>query len=115
MVGKTSKQACTELESMRNLTLDTFDGIFHPDDVIPLYQRGLKIRKYNLDVKKQARNKGWERIEKIKEYCKHEMPKNRFLRLANEHIENTNKFFYFDFYYSFLYCQTQKVIKNNND
>ena len=93
--------------------IENFRKIFHPDDLISLYQnqgQGLKILPYNQALKKRARSQSEQRIEKVKEYCKNEIPQNHYLRLANEHVEDTNKFLYFDFYYAFLYCQTQKVI-----
>ena len=92
---------------------DNFSKIFHPDDLLSLYQnkgQGLRILSYNHALKKRARAESEERIEKVKKYCKKAMPQNYYLRLANEHVEDTNKFLYFDFYYAFLYCQTQKVI-----
>ena len=92
--------------------IENFSKIFHPDDLVSLYQNkghGLRILPYNHDLKKRARSQSNERIEKVKEYCKKAIPTNRYLRLANQHVEDTNKFLYFDFYYSFLYCQTQKV------
>ena len=88
---------------------ENYTKIFHPDDTRPLYQGGFKIREHNLRVKKTARKRQAQKITTIKKYCEHEMPKNNFLRLANQHVEDTNKFLYYDFYYTFLYCQTQKV------
>ena len=90
-------------------SLENYTNVFHPDDTRPLYQGGFKIREHNLKVKKTARKRQTQKIAKIKKYCEHEMPKNNFLRLANQHVEDTNKFLYYDFYYTFLYCQTQKV------
>ena len=86
--------------------------IYHPDDLAVLYQnkgKGLEIPKLNLDLKKVARNKSLERLQKIEEYCRNNLESDYYLNLANKNIENTNKFLYYDFYYAFLYCQTQKV------
>ena len=86
--------------------------IYHPDDLAVLYQnkgRGLEIPKQNLDLKKVARNKSIERLYEIEEYCRNNLESDYYLSLANKNIENTNKFLYYDFYYAFLYCQTQKV------
>ena len=86
--------------------------IYHPDDLAVLYQnkgKGLEIPKLNLDLKKVARNKSLERLHKIEEYCRNNLESDYYLNLANKNIENTNKFLYYDFYYAFLYCQTQKV------
>ena len=95
-------------ENISNIP-ENYTNIFHPDDTRPLYQGGFKIREHNLKVKKTARKRQAQKINKIKKYCEHEMPKNNFLRLANQYVEDTNKFLYYDFYYTFLYCQTQKV------
>ena len=71
-------------------------------------------QEYNVALKQRARSKSKERTEKVKEYCKKAMPENDYLRLANERDEEEVKenayFLYFDFYYSFLYCQVPKVI-----
>ena len=89
---------------------ENFTNILHPDDTRPLYQGGFKIREHNLKVKKTARKRQPQKIDEMKKYCEQEMPKNNFLRLANQHVEDTNKFLYYDFFYTFLYCQTQKVL-----
>ena len=91
-------------------SLENYTNVFHPDDTRPLYQGGFKIREHNLKVKKTARKRQAQKITTIKRYCEQEMPKNNFLRLANQHVEDTNKFLYYDFFYTFLYCQTQKVL-----
>ena len=86
--------------------------IYHPDDLAVLYQnkgKGLEIPKLNLDLKKVARNKSLERLHQIEDYCRNNLESDYYLNLANKNIENTNKFLYYDFYYAFLYCQTQKV------
>ena len=103
---------CKPSESKTVEKKENFSNIFHPDDLLPLYQNkglGLKTPAYNHDIKRKARSQNAERLEKIKDYCKKNINTNKYLRLANEHIEDTNKFLYFDFYYAFLYCQTQKV------
>ena len=103
---------CQPAATENTVKTENFSNIFHPDDLLPLYQNkglGLKVPAYNLDVKQKARSQNFERIGKIKDYCKKNMKTNYYLRMANEHIEDTNKFLYFDFYYAFLYCQTQKV------
>ena len=106
--------SCATHEAPSDISkIKNFSKIFHPDDLLSLYQnkgQGLKILPYNQDLKKRARSQNEQRIEKVKEYCKKAMPQNHYLRLANKHVEDTNKFLYFDFYYAFLYCQTQKVI-----
>ena len=97
---------------VRIIEKQNYSDIYHPDDLLPLYQNkggGLTIPSYNLVVKKSARSENDERIMKVKEYCQKFMPSKQYLRLANEYIEETNKFLYYDFYYAFLYCQTQKV------
>lgn len=103
---------CQPSATEKAVKTENFSNLFHPDDLLPLYQNkglGLKVPAYNLDVKQKARSQNVKRIEKIKDYCKKNMKTNYYLRMANEHIEDTNKFLYFDFYYAFLYCQTQKV------
>ena len=60
-----------------------------------------------------------KKIKKIKEYCKNEMSKNYYLRLANEQYTSVKGDFpghnghehwmYFDFKYNFIYCPTPKV------
>ena len=101
-----------DVENSKDAEIDELHDIFHPDDIQKLYQnkgKGLTIPTYNRVQKKRARTENEERLQNIKEYCKKALPTNRYLRLANQHVEDTNKFLYFDFYYSFLYCQTQKV------
>ena len=101
-----------DVENSKDAEIDELHDIFHPDDIQQLYQnkgKGLTIPTYNRVQKKRARTENEERLQNIKEYCKKSLPTNRYLRLANQHVEDTNKFLYFDFYYSFLYCQTQKV------
>ena len=101
-----------DVENSKDAEIDELHDIFHPDDIQQLYQnkgKGLTIPTYNRVQKKRARTENEERLQNIKEYCKKALPTNRYLRLANQHVEDTNKFLYFDFYYSFLYCQTQKV------
>ena len=101
-----------DVDNSKDAEIDELHDIFHPDDVQKLYQnkgKGLTIPTYNRVQKKRARTENEERLQNIKEYCKKALPTNRYLRLANQHVEDTNKFLYFDFYYSFLYCQTQKV------
>ena len=101
-----------DVENSKDAEIDELHDIFHPDDIQKLYQnkgKGLTIPTYNRVQKKRARTENDERLQNIKEYCKKALPTNRYLRLANQHVEDTNKFLYFDFYYSFLYCQTQKV------
>ena len=102
-----------DVENSKDAEIEELHDIFHPDDIQQLYQnkgKGLTIPTYNRVQKKRARTENEERLQNIKEYCKKSLPTNRYLRLANQHVEDTNKFLYFDFYYSFLYCQTQKVI-----
>ena len=111
---KDSEVPCKPSESRSVSKKENFSNVFHPDDLLPLYQNkglGLKVPAYNLDVKQKARSQNAERLQKIKDYCKKNIKSNYYLRMANEHIEDTNKFLYFDFYYAFLYCQTQKVRK----
>ena len=101
-----------DVDNSKDAEIDELHDIFHPDDIQKLYQnkgKGLTIPTYNRVQKKRARTENEERLQNIKEYCKKALPTNRYLRLANQHVEDTNKFLYFDFYYSFLYCQTQKV------
>ena len=101
-----------DVENSKDAEIDELHDIFHPDDIQQLYQnkgKGLTIPTYNRVQKKRASTENEERLQNIKEYCKKALPTNRYLRLANQHVEDTNKFLYFDFYYSFLYCQTQKV------
>ena len=104
----TTNESPSEILKIENLSKN-----FHPDDLLPLYQnngKGLKIPPNNLKLKKLARSQSIQTIQKVKDYCENAMPHNYYLRLANEHVENTNKFLYYDFFYRFLYCQTQKVI-----
>ena len=101
-----------DVENSKDAETNELHDIFHPDDIQKLYQnkgKGLTIPTYNRVQKKRARTENEERLQNIKEYCKKALPTNRYFRLANQHVEDTNKFLYFDFYYSFLYCQTQKV------
>ena len=96
-----------------DVRIENLSEIFHPDDLQPLYRykgNGLEIPQYNRVVKRLAKDKSKPRIQKIKEYCQRNLNNNRYLSLANQHVEDTNKFLYFDFYYAFLYCQTQKVL-----
>ena len=109
-----SSEPCKPLDSKSVKKKENFSNIFHPDDLLTLYQNkgvGLKVPAYNLDVKQKARSQNVERLKNIKDYCKTNMKTNYYLQMANEHIEDANKFLYFDFYYAFLYCQTQKVRK----
>ena len=96
-----------DLQFEDNRTL--LNNEFHPDDYRPMYQEGFRISNRNIIVKKLARTKSQERIKKIQEYCNQTIPKSRSFQLANKYMENTNKYFFFDFYYSFLYCQMEKV------
>ena len=110
-----SSVPCKPLDSKSVKKKENFSNIFHPDDLLTLYQNkglGLKVPAYNLDVKQKARSQNVERLKNIKDYCKKSMKTNYYLQMANEHIEDANKFLYFDFYYAFLYCQTQKVRKS---
>ena len=110
---ETEEISNVDVENSKDAEIDELHDIFHPDDIQKLYQnkgKGLTIPTYNRVQKKRARTENEERLQNIKEYCKKALPTNRYLRLANQHVEDTNKFLYFDFYYSFLYCQTQKVI-----
>ena len=67
-----------------------------------------KIQGYNLELKKQA--KSHSNLDKsVENYCKGTMKENDCLWRANEQDEEAYML-YFDFYYSFMYCQTQKVI-----
>ena len=107
-----SSVPCKPLDSKSVKKKENFSNIFHPDDLLTLYQNkglGLKVPAYNLDVKQKARSQNVERLKNIKDYCKKSLKTNYYLQMANEHIEDANKFLYFDFYYAFLYCQTQKV------
>ena len=109
---ETEEISNVDVENSKDAEIDELHDIFHPDDIQKLYQnkgKGLTIPTYNRVQKKRARTENEERLQNIKEYCKKALPTNRYLRLANQHVEDTNKFLYFDFYYSFLYCQTQKV------
>lgn len=110
--SKIEELSIIDVDDSKDAKIDELHDIFHPDDIQQLYQnrgKGLTIPTYNRVQKKRARTENEERLQNIKEYCKKELPTNRYLRLANQHVEDTNKFLYFDFYYSFLYCQTQKV------
>ena len=109
---ETEEISNVDVENSKDAEIDELHDIFHPDDIQKLYQnkgKGLTIPTYNRVQKKRARTENEERLQNIKEYCQKALPTNRYLRLANQHVEDTNKFLYFDFYYSFLYCQTQKV------
>ena len=105
--SQTSKVLSRDLQFEDNRTL--LNNEFHPDDYRPMYQEGFRISNRNIIVKKLARTKSQERIKKIQEYCNQTIPKSRSFQLANKYMENTNKYFFFDFYYSFLYCQMEKV------
>jgi len=92
--------------------IENYRKIFDLDDLHPLYQNngsGLNIPSYNVALKQRARSQNKQKIGIIKNYCEKSMRNNYYLRLANEHVEETNKFLFFDFYYAFLYCQIQKV------
>ena len=116
-IGRILDEPCKRLEVPRIATLsnkafENLSTIYHPDDLAVLYQnhgKGLVIPQLNLDLKKVARNKSLERLTKIEEYCRNHVDEDHYLNLANKNVEYTNKFLYYDFYYAFLYCQTQKV------
>ena len=93
--------------------VQNFSKTFRPGDILPLYQNhgfSLPISANNIERKQRAKSQSMQRVGKVKKYCKKEMPHNYYLRLANELVEDTNKFLYYDSYYGFLYCGTQKVI-----
>ena len=111
------KESSAEYKTQRGnneiAKVQNFSKIFRPGDILPLYQNhgnDLPLPAKNIERKQRARSQSIQRIDKVKNYCKDAMPNNYYLRLANEHVEDTNKFLYYDFYYGFLYCQTQKVI-----
>ena len=110
---ESSTDYTTDKETNGNSKVENFSKIFHPSDILPLYQNhgnDLPIPADNIERKQRARSQSIQRIDKAKNYCKEAMPNNYYLRLANEHVEDTNMFLYYDFYYGFLYCQTEKVI-----
>ena len=66
------------------------------------------VPSYNHALKQRARSQSKKSLTKVKDYCEKEMKNNYYLRFAN--LEDADaSFLYFDFYYTFLYCQTQKV------
>ena len=110
---ESSKEYTTHKETNEISKVPNFSRIFRPDDILPLYQNygnDLPIPANIIERKQRARSQSMQRIEKAKKYCNEAMPHNFYLRLANEHVEDTNKRLYYDFYYGFLYCQTNKVI-----
>ena len=64
---KDSEVPCKPSESRSILKKENFSNVFHPDDLLPLYQNkglGLKVPAYNLDVKQKARSQNTERLQK---------------------------------------------------
>ena len=112
------RSCATNEEPFEISKIGNLSKILHPDDFLPLYQNKgerLKIPSYNRHLKELARSQNQQKIQNVKKYCENEIPQNKYLRLANEHVEDRNKFLYFDFNYNFLYCQTQKVIYFKNE
>ena len=80
--------------------------------------RSVAIKSYDPPIKPRVRFQSEERTKTIKEYCKTALPKNYYLRLADEQYTGPKAEFpglkneswmYFDFKYKFLYCPTPKV------